>query len=239
MKRPKFPESIDRRSFLFGTLTGLALISFPSFLNHLLYFLSGQVEMIVFQGKWDIVALSIIGFLAFLIPLNYRRRANWRSMGIYSAFIVSLFIEMYGVPLTIYMSSAALGGLSPSSVPNTIFTFNAIGYTFAMNLWMIIGALITALGMGIVAWGWSTIYRTDKDLVQTGIYNYSRHPQYLGIVLIAVGWFIGWPTLLTAALLPIVVYEYYRLSQSEEEEVAKDIGEEEYSEYRRKTPMFI
>lgn len=239
MKRPTFPESIDKRSFLFGIFTGLAAVSFPSFLNHLLYFLSGQVEMIVFQGKWDIVALSIIGFLAFLIPLNYRRRANWRSMGIYSAFIVSLFIEMYGVPLTIYMSSAALGGLSPASVPNTIFTFNALGYTFAMNLWMVIGAGITAIGMGIVAWGWSTIYRTDKDLVQTGIYNYSRHPQYLGIVLIAVGWFIGWPTLLTAAMLPIVVYEYYRLSQSEEEEVAKDIGEEKYGEYRKSTPMFI
>lgn len=239
MKRPKFPEGIDKRSFLFGILTGLTVISFPSFLNHLLYFLSGQVEMIVFQGKWDIVALSIIGFLAFLIPLNYRRRANWRSMGIYSAFIVSLFIEMYGIPLTIYMSSAALGGLSPASVPNTVFTFNAIGYTFAMNLWMIIGAIITAVGMGIVAWGWSTIYKTDKDLVQTGIYNYSRHPQYLGIILIAAGWFIGWPTLLTAALLPIVVYEYYRLSQSEEEEVAKDIGEEKYGRYRKSTPMFI
>jgi len=239
MKRPEFLKTIDKRSFIFGTLTGLAIISFPSFLNHLMYFLSGQVELIIFQGKWDIVALIIIGFLAFLIPLNYRRRANWRSMGIYSAFIVSLFIEMYGVPLTIYMSSAAFGTFSPAQVPNTIFSFNAIGYEFAMNLWMVIGAIITAIGMAIVAWGWSTIYRTEKDLVQEGIYGYSRHPQYLGIILIAVGWFIGWPTLLTALMLPIVVYEYYRLSQNEEKEVAKDIGEEKYAEYRKSTPMFI
>jgi protein-S-isoprenylcysteine O-methyltransferase Ste14 len=177
-----------------------------------MYFLSGQAKMIVFQGKWDIVALSIIGFLAFLIPLNYRKRADWRSMGIYSAFIVSLFIEMYGIPLTIYMSSAAFGGLNPASVPNTILTFNAIGYTFAMNTWMVVGAVITAIGMGIVAWGWSTIYRTEKDLVKTGIYSYSRHPQYLGIILIAVGWFIGWPTLLTAVMLPIDIYEHYNLT---------------------------
>lgn len=239
MRRPEFLETIDKRSFFFGTLTGLALLTFPSFLNHLMYFLSGQARLIIFQGKWDIVALSIIGFLAFLIPLNYRKKADWRSMGIYSAFIVSLFIEMYGVPLTIYMSSAAFGMFSPAQVPNTVFTFSAIGYTFAMNLWMVIGAVITAVGMGIVAWGWSTIYRTDKDLVQTGIYSYSRHPQYLGIILIAVGWFIGWPTLLTAFMLPIVVYEYVRLSYSEEEEVAEEIGEEKYAKYREKTPMFI
>lgn len=239
MKRPEFLESIDKRSFLFGILTGLAVLTFPSFLNHLMYFLSGQAELIIFQGKWDIVALSIIGFLAFLIPLNYRRRADWRSMGIYSAFIVSLFIEMYGVPLTIYMSSAAFGMFNPAQVPNTVLTFSALGYTFAMNIWMVVGAVITAVGMGIVAWGWSTIYRTDKDLVQTGIYSYSRHPQYLGIILIAVGWFIGWPTLLTALMLPIVVYEYYRLSHSEEEEVAEEIGEEKYAEYRENTPMFI
>jgi protein-S-isoprenylcysteine O-methyltransferase Ste14 len=239
MKRPEFPESLDKRSFLFGALAGLAIFSLPSFLNHLLYFLSGQARMIVFQGKWDIVLLSIVGFLAFLIPLNYRRRADWRSMGIYSAFIVSLFIEMYGIPLTIYMSSAAFGGLNPASVPNTILTFNAIGYTFAMNTWMVLGAVITAVGMGIVALGWSTIYRTEKDLVKTGIYGYSRHPQYLGIIMIAVGWFIGWPTLLTALMLPIVVYEYYRLSHHEEEEVAEEIGEEKYQSYREETPMFI
>ncbi|MFB6115347.1 MAG: isoprenylcysteine carboxylmethyltransferase family protein [Candidatus Nanohalobium sp.] len=239
MERPEIFSSVDRRSFLFGVVTGLAVLSLPSFVNHLMYFLSGQIRTVIFQGKWSIVALSVIGFLAFLIPLNYRKRADWRSMGIYSAFIVSLFIEMYGVPLTIYMSSAAFGAFSPASVPNVILTFNLLGNTFAMNTWMFVGAVITAVGMGIVAWGWATIYRTDKDLVKTGIYSYSRHPQYLGIILIAVGWFIGWPTLLTGFMLPIVVYEYYRLSKSEEEEVAKDIGEEKYEEYRKNTPMLI
>lgn len=239
MERPEILSSVDRRSFSFGVLTGLALMSLPSFFNHLMYFFSGQIRSVVFQGQWDIVAISIIGFLAFLIPLNYRRRANWRSMGIYSAFIVSLFIEMYGVPLTIYMSSAAFGAFSPANVPNTVLTFSAVGSTFAMNTWMVIGAIITAIGMAIVAVGWSTIYRTEKDLVKTGIYNYSRHPQYLGIILISVGWFIGWPTVLTGVMLPIVVYEYFRLSQSEEEEVAKDIGEEKYDEYRKNTPMLI
>lgn len=239
MERLKFPESIDGRSFTFGLIAGVAALSLPSFLNHMMYFLSGQIRSVIFQGQWSIVALSIVGFLAFLIPLNFRRRADWRSMGIYSAFIVSLFIEMYGVPLTIYMSSAAFGTFAPSAVPNTVFSFPLLGHTFAMNLWMLIGAIITVIGMAIVAVGWTTIYKTDKDLVTNGIYKYSRHPQYLGIIMIAVGWFIGWPTVLTGLMLPIVVYEYLRLSRSEEEEVAEEIGEDKYQAYRENTPMII
>ncbi|MFB6175212.1 MAG: isoprenylcysteine carboxylmethyltransferase family protein [Candidatus Nanohalobium sp.] len=239
MEHLKFPKSVDRRSFVFGLLTGLAALTFPSFLNHMLYFLSGQISTVIFRGQWGIVALSIVGFLAFLIPLNYRRRADWRSMGIYSAFIVSLFIEMYGIPLTVYMSSAAFGAVSPATVPNTVLTFSAVGHTFAMNIWMVVGAAITALGMAIVAIGWVTIYRTDRDLVTSGIYRYSRHPQYLGIILIAAGWFIGWPTLLTGLMLPVVIYEYARLCRKEEKEVAEDIGEEKYQAYRESTPMLV
>lgn len=228
---------LSRKNIVLGLIGFLGIISIPSFLEHYTYFLTGQIESIAKQGRWDLVALNIIGFLLFLIPLNYRRKADWKSMSIYSAFIVSLFIEMYGVPLGIYLSTPALTGFASSQ--NVVFSLFVFGWGFDLTLWMVIGLVITITGMLITALGWITIYRTEKYLVDTGIYGYSRHPQYVGITLIVIGWFIGWPTPLATLILPILLYTYYKLAIKEEKEVAEEIGEDKYQEYREKVPRFI
>lgn len=228
---------LSRRNIILGIIGFVGLISIPSFLDHYIYFLTGQIESIAKQGRWDLVALNIIGFLLFLIPLNYRRKADWKSMGIYSAFIVSLFVEMYGIPLGIYLSTPALTGFTGSQ--NVVFSLFVFGWGFDLTLWMLVGLIITVTGMAITALGWITIYRTDKELVDTGIYGYSRHPQYVGIILIVVGWFIGWPTPLATLILPILIYTYYNLALKEEQEVSKEIGEKKYQSYREKVPRFI
>lgn len=228
---------LSRRNIVIGVIGFFGLISIPSFIDHYIYFLTGQIESIAKQGRWDLVALNIIGFLLFLIPLNYRRKADWKSMGIYSAFIVSLFIEMYGVPLGIYLSTPALTGFASSQ--NVVFSLFVFGWGFDLTLWMLIGLIITSIGMGILALGWATIYRTDKELVDTGIYNYSRHPQYIGIILIVVGWFIGWPTPLATLILPILVYTYYKLALKEEKEVSEELGKQKYQSYKEEVPRFI
>ena len=164
------------------------LISIPSFLQHARWFIIGDVRSMIVQNRWDIVLLNIFLFLIFLLPLNFRKRINWKSMGIYTAFIVSLFIEMYGVPLTIYMTSSVLssGGTPPAQDP--IFTITLLGQTLLMTFWKLVGAFISIAGMLTVILGWTTLYRRseEKDLVVSGIYKYSRHPQYLGIILISV-----------------------------------------------------
>ena len=228
---------INRRNILLGIIGFVGLISIPSFLDHYIYFLTGQIENIAKQGRWDLVALNIIGFLLFLIPLNYRRKADWKSMGIYSAFIVSLFIEMYGVPLSIYLSTPALTSFTGSQ--DVVFSLFLFGWGFDLTLWMLIGVIITGLGAAILALGWITIYRTDEELVDKGIYGYSRHPQYIGILLIVVGWFIGWPTPLATLILPFLVYTYYKLALEEEREVAEEVGKQKYESYKEKVPRFI
>lgn len=230
-------DGINRRSIILGILGFLSLISLPSFLDHFLYFIGGQVEKIAFQNRWDLVLLNIAGFLLFIIPLQFRRKADWKSFSIYSAFIISLFVEMYGIPLTVYLSSASMLSVAP---PQTSWhAVRLLGESFMLTPWMITGLVVTLLGMAIVALGWITIYRSEGELVDSGIYSYSRHPQYVGIILIALGWFIGWPTLLTTLLLPLLIYTYYDLSRKEEQEVSKEVGEESYREYKNRTKMFL
>ncbi|MFB6292148.1 MAG: isoprenylcysteine carboxylmethyltransferase family protein [Candidatus Nanohaloarchaea archaeon] len=230
---------VTRRNVILGVLLFFGAISIPSFLDHYLYWISGQARAVVIQQRWDFVALNIAAFLLFLIPLRYRRKADWKSLGVYTAFIVSLFVEMYGIPLSIYLSSAAFFSQPSASGFEPVVEFSVLGQTPEMTAWMLVGLAVTVLGMLLVAVGWLTVYRNREGLATSGIYRYSRHPQYLGIILIAVGWFIGWPTLLTTVILPILVYTYYKLSIEEEQEVREEVGEERYREYAESTPRFI
>lgn len=232
------------RRLLLGLIAVTAIISAPSFFEHASWFISGQAEQYVIQGRWDIVALNIGLFLLFVAPLaiGMKRSINWRtsSLGIYSAFIVSMFVEMYGVPLSIYLSAATVTPSTGSHPQGQLLEFTLLNQQFAMTGWEVVGLSITLIGCLIVAVGWLTLYRNDDILVTNGIYQYSRHPQYLGLILIVVGWFIHWPSLLTVAMLPVLIYVYYQLSVSEETQLHKIIDDTDRLEtYREQTPRFI
>ncbi len=233
---------MEKRKILLGVLFVLILISLPSFIRHASYFILGHVEAMVIKNRWDLVLINMILFLIFLIPLNFRKKLNWKSMGVYAAFIASLFIEMYGIPLTIFLTSSVVssGGVPPSQ--NPLFTITILDQTLAMTFWKIIGAIVSLIGIAIIIVGWTTLYqkKQEEGLVKSGIYKFSRHPQYLGIILISVGWFIHWPSLLTVLMLPILIYFYYDLTVKEDEELKKEISDlEAFEKYRKETPRFI
>jgi protein-S-isoprenylcysteine O-methyltransferase Ste14 len=75
-------------------------------------------------------------------------------------------------------------------------------------------------------------------MVTSGLYRLVRHPQYFGIFLITVGFLIQWPTIITAAMWPVLAVMYYRLARREEREMVTKFGER-YSEYKQMVPMFI
>jgi protein-S-isoprenylcysteine O-methyltransferase Ste14 len=207
--------------------------------------MSNQADII--QGRWDLVALNVAVFTAFAIPLaaGFRWRVNWQSasLGVYAAFVVSLFVEMYGVPLTMYVTSAAVpsgAGLSATAGQTVLFEFEFLGQPMILTFWKTVGAVLIILGAILIAWGWAVLYRTDEELVTSGIYAYSRHPQYLGFLLFLFGWFVHWPSLLTVLMFPVLAYFYYRLSLVEEQEVMETIDDEDaYRQYIEETPRFI
>lgn len=236
--------SLSRRQWVFIVLGAIVLVSLPSFLDHVRWFLQGQANQMIVQGRWDLVAINVAVFLVFIIPLaiGMRKRIEWQStsMGIYAAFIVSLFVEMYGVPLTVYLTSAAVfsGGAAPTQ--DVIISFTVLGQPLVMTFWKLVGAAISVLGMVVIAVGWTTLHRSDDELVTTGIYAYSRHPQYVGFILIIVGWFVHWPTPLTLAMVPVLVYVYYKLAIVEEREVRETISDTDaYDRYVDAVPRFV
>ena len=247
MSETKARALVDRRRIALVAVALATLVALPSFLRHAVWLSLGQANRLVIQGRWDIVALNIGVFLAVLLPLAFgmRWKVDWgsrsKSLGVYAAFIVSMFVEMYGVPLSFYLTSAALS--EPATVgyqPEFVVSFTAFGQGFSMTPWKLVGAAITTVGIVLVAVGWASLYRTDEEVKTDGLYAYSRHPQYVGIILVVFGWFVHWPTFLTMALLPVLVYFYYKLALKEEEEVREVISDaSKYDAYSEGTPRFV
>lgn len=198
-------------------------------------------------GLWGLVVLNTAVFIGFAYsfykPANLR---DWRSFGAYSAFIVALFAEMYGFPLTIYLFSGWLG----SKFPNV----NLFGHEAGHLWWLLTGqhgdphfglmhllsfAFIFA-GFTLLANSWHVLYHAQRrhEVATTGPYAWVRHPQYMGFVAIMFGFLLQWPTLLTLAMFPILVVMYVRLAISEERDSERAFGEA-WEAYAATTPRFI
>jgi protein-S-isoprenylcysteine O-methyltransferase Ste14 len=215
----------------------IPIIYIQDFYLHFYYHFSGTSLVNTITQQWHIVILNIILFLSFLIPLSFRRKINWKEYGLVTAFFVSLFIEMYGIPLTVFFASEYLAG-STSDIPNIVFSFIFLGVHIGMTLAMIYGTLLMLIGMILIIIGWVTLYKNleENEIVTSGIYSYSRHPQYFGFILIVIGWLVGWPTILTIIFAPILIFMYVRVCRIEEDELCDIEG---YKDYIKEVPFFV
>jgi len=195
-------------------------------------------------GLWSAVIINvmlILGFaLSFVAP---KGKWEWRSLGMFTGFLVALFSEMYGFPLTIYILTSVLGSKYPVLNPFSHINGHLLlvflgGGAITNGLIHVVSNGLMVAGIVIMGKGWKRIHASGGDLVTDGIYSRVRHPQYSGLFLVSVGLMIQWPTLVTLLLWPVMSIVYYRLAMREEWNMIKLFGER-YLRYRESVPAFF
>jgi len=198
-------------------------------------------------GLWSLVIINSAVFIIFAFSFTKPRSSrDWRSFSAFSAFIVALFVEMYGFPLTIYL----LSGWLIRKYPGVDFFSHDAGHVWNTLVgWKInphfdplhlLSNILIFAGFLLLSAAWKFLYEAQSTgtLAVSGPYAYVRHPQYGGFILIMLGFLLQWPTLVTLIMFPILVTMYVRLARREERQVAEEFGDQ-YRRYAARTPAFL
>jgi len=198
-------------------------------------------------GLWSLVIINSAIFIIFAYSFfKPRTTRDWRSFGAFSAFLVALFTEMYGFPLTIYL----LSGWLQSHYPDVDWFSHDAGHLLKMMFgWKanphagpfhLLSFAFIGGGFILISVAWKALYEAQqtRSLATTGPYSYVRHPQYVGFVLVMFGFLLQWPTILTLAMFPVLVGMYVHLAHQEERDARAEFGDA-YDRYAARTPGWV
>lgn len=204
-------------------------------------------EQLPGYGLWTLVVINSAVFILFAFSFfKPRTKRDWRSFGAFSAFLVALFTEMYGFPLTIYFLSGWLQANYPEidwlshdagHLPEMLFGWKANPHFGPFHL---ISFVLIGGGFILISAAWRVLYEAQRRgaLATTGPYARVRHPQYAGFILIMLGFLFQWPTILTLAMFPVLVWMYLRLARAEERDALAAFGDA-YTRYAERVPAFL
>jgi methanethiol S-methyltransferase len=198
-------------------------------------------------GLWSVAILNAAIFIVFAFSFfKPRTDRDWRTFGAFSAFLVALFAEMYGFPLTIYL----LSGWLQSAYPEIDWLTHDAGHLLEMMFgweanphfgpFHLLSFGLIGAGFLLLSSSWRVLYAAQREggLAVSGPYARIRHPQYAGFVLIMLGFLVQWPTLLTLSTFPVLVWMYVRLARAEERDALARLGAE-YEDCARRVPAFV
>jgi protein-S-isoprenylcysteine O-methyltransferase Ste14 len=201
-------------------------------------------------GLWSLVVLNSAVFLMFAFSFfKPQTTRDWRTFGAFAAFIVALFVEMYGFPLTIYLLSGWLQTRYPGldllshnagHLWSTLLGDSGLGGDPHFGVFHLLSFAFIGSGFWLLSNAWNVLYHAQRRqvLATQGPYARIRHPQYVAFVLVLLGFLLQWPTLLTLLMFPVLLVMYGRLAVTEEHEMQARFGAA-FEHYAAQTPRFI
>ena len=198
-------------------------------------------------GLWTLVVINSAIFIIFAFSFTKPHTArDWRSFGAFSAFLIALFTEMYGFPLTIYLLSGWLTTRFPDvdwlahdsgHLPEMLFGWRTNPHFGPFHF---ISMVLIFAGFILLSAAWKSLYEAQRrhTLAMSGPYSYVRHPQYAAFIIIMLGFLFQWPTVVTLIMFPILVYMYIRLARREEQDAILEYGDT-YASYMQRVPAFM
>ncbi len=197
-------------------------------------------------GMWSVFLINttviLVVALGFYQPSSAR---DWRALRMFSGFIVALFLEMYGFPLTVFLLAGLFGsrypGLTVGEGGGHLWS-DLIGWTADPRLspFHLASYIGIAAGFGLLAASWRVLWAAQRsgEIACTGPYFRIRHPQYAGFLLIMTGFLLQWPTIATLITFPILLARYRRLALDEERTIEQLHGDR-WLDYANTTPRLI
>ncbi|WP_350557643.1 isoprenylcysteine carboxylmethyltransferase family protein [Psychrobacter sp. CAL346-MNA-CIBAN-0220] len=151
------------------------------------------------------------------------------------------FLELKVPPvLQVLTVGAAMYGVS-KTLPSLQFSLTGSG-------WLASALAVTGLGVGVMGVtefkkAQTTVnpHTPEKatDLVTSGIYQYSRNPMYLGLVLILLGWALYLSHVLAFVLLPVFIIYMSRFQIQAEEKIMMQKFGDKYQAYLTKVRRWL
>jgi protein-S-isoprenylcysteine O-methyltransferase Ste14 len=198
--------------------------------------------------NWSLVVFYVVLVGIFLYGiLQPRRKSEWKSIGVAQGWVVALYAEMYGIPLTAYAVMNVVGRSTGDAENHynghlwpIIFGAGEDNLVIAQFATVVIGHCLIVVGAALAIVGWRQLHDAVKrgEMVTQGLYRYIRHPQYTGFFLFLVGSLINWPTVATVLSMPVLCFVYWRLANAEEKDAREKFGQA-YENYSAKTGKFV